>query len=143
LTLRFVLAGQPDPENVTVVTPAWPELGVISAEGTNTVNVAVALVPPAVAWTVCAPTPEDGTTNVTPAGIAPEAPVVGLAGESCSGLPSYVAVIEVFAGKCVPERVTVVPTSPEVGLSEIVASETTTVPVVIADVNVCSAAVTV
>jgi hypothetical protein len=60
-----------------------------------------------------------GTTKVTPLGMLPELSVEGLAGDRVSDAPSYVAVIELFAGKFEPLIVTVSPTWPLVGLSVI------------------------
>jgi hypothetical protein len=80
-----------------------------------------------VAVTVLAPTDEEGTTKVTPEGIAPELVAV----VEVTMVPSYFIVTAEDGAKFDPETVIVEPTTPVVGLKEIDGATT---------VNVCEVA---
>ena len=106
------LSAKSEPDTVTDVVPAVPEVGDRIIE-VVTVNVALAeLEDASVAVTVTAPEVTDGTVKVTPDGIAPAAVEVVVATVDVPNL----TVIAELAAKPLPVTVTVEPTAPEVGL---------------------------
>jgi hypothetical protein len=110
-TVIAELAAKSEPDTVTTVEPAAPEVGLKIIE-TVTVKVAEAESEEAsVAVTVSAPEITDGTVKVTPDGIAPAAVEVV---DATVDVPNFTVIAE-LAAKPLPETVTVEPTAPEVG----------------------------
>ena len=80
--------------------------------------VAVTAFPPSVAVTVCAPSADIGTVNLTPDGMFPEASVVTVAGLVVTMVPSYFIASVECAAKPEPDTLTAVPTGADDGESE-------------------------
>jgi hypothetical protein len=110
-----VLAGHPDPENETLVTVAWPVVGLISTDGVTTVKVwSFVLLAVSVMWMVWVPVAAAGTWKVAPVSVP--LTLVVVVPDRVSGLPSKVAEIVALAANPLALIVTVAPGLPDVGL---------------------------